>query len=362
MPNYGGEGQGAGYGGTENNSTEDNSTEENSTFDSVVDAVTDAVTDAVDAVTDAVTDAVDDVSDFFGGEPDNIETSETVTDTYTSTASYNYDTDVTTVTVTDHLTGSTETTVTSMDMFGDYDIDTYSTTVDGSLETSLHSRNVGSSYEYSYDTHYHTETNTQYGYSAELYADTVEALGYEVDTDIAKGIEVAATVASIAMVGLPTLQTGMALASFGFGTIGYSVAALGAYSVYDGLNNLNDIFGGSTSVNLSISFSGDGEMGDSTRVGSLVKIANTDIVKTLALQNMAYRDVASRGIFEKMAGGIVYQGVFAGDKFFDATTAPNTNFSVGVPYSMSLHAKRIHSPYIDFEPKNQAGNNSFSVI
>lgn len=315
---------------------------------------------------------VDTVTDFFSPEPDDIVTSETVTDTYTSTASYNYTTGVTTVTVTDHITGATETTVTSEEMLGGYQIDTYSTNPDGSLNTSDHISNAGTSYSYSYDTHYHAETNTAFGYSAEMYADLSELLGYNVDPDIAKGIEVVATIASIAMVGLPAIQAGMTIGAFGgvvgsttLGVVGYTTALVGAYSVYDEMSNLNDIFGSSSAINTSIameSSDSNGDMRNSNKNTSLVKMADADMIRTKVLQDMAYRDIATRGVFEKMAGGVVYQGVFAGDMFFDATRGANTNFSVGEPYSMSRFAKQIHSPYIDFEPKNQAGTSSFSVV
>lgn len=154
------------------------------------------------------------------------------------------------------------------------------------------------------------------------------------------------------------LQNAMLGLSFG-GVLGFGVAGIGIAGALSSIDHLGVMNGSSSSDESGFSGSDFGGRGDGHSLTDTV--ASEEIALSYA-RNIVCADISNRDVFEKMAGGIVYQGVFAGGFLFDATRSPNTNFSVGVPYEMSEHALRIHAPYQQFEAKNQAGTSSFSVL
>ena len=70
-------------------------------------------------------------------------------------------------------------------------------------------------------------------------------------------------------------------------------------------------------------------------------------------------------IFDKMAGGAIYNDIFAGGTFYDATQAPNTSCSVGELVQFGQNLIRLEFPYSNYAGeynKNLAGDSDFSVL
>jgi hypothetical protein len=70
-------------------------------------------------------------------------------------------------------------------------------------------------------------------------------------------------------------------------------------------------------------------------------------------------------IFDNMAGGIVYNDIFAGGTFFDATQAPNTSCSVGELPQFGQNLIRLEFPFSNYAgeyDKNLAGDSNYSVL
>lgn len=223
-----------------------------------------------------------------------------------------------------------------------------------------------SGYEYSYDTHFYDNGNLL-GHTAEMYADLSEMLGYEYSVGVAKGLEVVGSLVNIAMIAVPLLNTGSLMVSAGkawsstsLQVAGYTTMFAGTYSFVDEFSSLNAIYGGSIGLNTSLAMSNNGGQGLSI-TGLSVK-ADQEYVAQAELTAMYYNDVATGGIFDKLAGGRLYQGVFAGGIYYDATSSINTDFSVGKPFRMSKHSIRTNAPYSQFLPSNQAGTDTFTVV
>jgi hypothetical protein len=321
--------------------------------------------DSSDNDSSFIDDVVDTVTGWFEDEPSI--TAETVTEDATYTSTYDPNTGSITTSIMDSYTGAYDVTVTTPDTFGGFQVDNYTTNPDGSMNTSDHISNAGTAYSYSYDQHYYSDTNTPFGITAEMYADISEMLGYEYSESVAKGFEVVGSIVSIGLVALPFFKMGTQMVAFGSAinntkltVLGYTSMFAGGYFITNELTELNTIFGGSISVNTSIAMSNDG--GASLSVGNLTTQADQELVVEKAIRDTYYADVSTGMIFDKMAGGRLYQSVFAGDIYFDATKGPNTNFSVGESFSLSSHSLITNAPYSEFIPKNQAGTDRFSVV
>lgn len=250
--------------------------------------------------------------------------------------------------------------------FDEFTVSEYTST-DGIMDTSYHTTyDNDTGFSYSYDQHYHTQTNTPYGTTAELYADISETIGYAPNESVAQGLEVVGTMINIALISLPTLVIGSQLISAGKAlgsttatVLGYATIGTGAYSTYSELSELSALFGSSTSLSVSLATSTNI---DNAKYENIISDAIEEEIETKEANDMFYADIATGTIFDKLAGGRVYQGIFAGGNFFDATKGSNTNFSVGEKYSMSPFLTRIKAPYSFSLPKNQAGTSAFSVV
>lgn len=260
---------------------------------------------------------------------------------------------------------------------GGYDVDIYENSIWGTVHTSISTTPLGSIGvthtivhtalgSLKYDTHHYAD-NTAYGIVAELVADVAEGVfDVKIHEDVAKAVDVASGLVSV----------GLAVTSFGtsFALLSSPVAklqVLGALSlvgnitsVYDSLTNINALLGGSSGVGVGLAmesgrFESDGN-------GDRIFRETQKIVEQEAREELAKKAYLSHlinnDLYKFMAGGEVYQGVFAGGDFFDATTAPIPIFSVGEPYVMSEDARRVHAPYAHFLPKNMAGSENFSVF
>jgi hypothetical protein len=67
-------------------------------------------------------------------------------------------------------------------------------------------------------------------------------------------------------------------------------------------------------------------------------------------------------IYDKLAGGWMYDSQFAGGVYYDASNAANLGLSVGGEFSVSPHAARTQFGYIDSTLKDLPGDSNFSVI
>ncbi|WP_193209584.1 hypothetical protein [Aliarcobacter butzleri] len=80
----------------------------------------------------------------------------------------------------------------------------------------------------------------------------------------------------------------------------------------------------------------------------------------LRLTNLAA--VLDGSIYDKLAGGWLYNSQFAGNVYYDATQVANTNISVGEEMNISKHLIRTEFGYIDSTLKNLPGDTGFSVL
>jgi hypothetical protein len=262
---------------------------------------------------------------------------------------------------------SWDVTIASEALFGGYNIDHYNTNFDGSLNPSDHHRNAGKWYGSSWDTHYFSQNNQEFGILAELYADMSELLGYKYSESFAQGVETVGAIIGIAYLGMG-FKTSMGIAGFGqaIGSktltgIGYVSAFAHGYGIYSEMESLAGIYGGTSAYSIGVSSYGIGDGGQS-RIQNIINASSEELKEEYRLQGQYYADVSTGMIFDKMAGGRLYQSVFAGDIYFDATKGPNTNFSVGESFSLSSHSLITNAPYSEFIPKNQAGTDRFSVV
>lgn len=72
--------------------------------------------------------------------------------------------------------------------------------------------------------------------------------------------------------------------------------------------------------------------------------------------------IMSGSIFDRLAGGVMYDSQFAGGVYYDASTCANLNISVGGEFALTPHAVRTQFGYQDMTMKNLAGDENFSVI
>lgn len=72
--------------------------------------------------------------------------------------------------------------------------------------------------------------------------------------------------------------------------------------------------------------------------------------------------IMSGSIFDRLAGGVMYDSQFAGGVYYDASTCANLNISVGGEFALTPHAVRTQFGYQDMTMKNLPGDKNFSVI
>lgn len=67
-------------------------------------------------------------------------------------------------------------------------------------------------------------------------------------------------------------------------------------------------------------------------------------------------------IFDRLAGGYMYDSQYAGGVYYDATTCANPDISVGGEFNMSPFAILSSFGFQDLTLKNLAGDDSFSIL
>ena len=72
--------------------------------------------------------------------------------------------------------------------------------------------------------------------------------------------------------------------------------------------------------------------------------------------------IMSGSIFDRLAGGVMYDSQFAGGVYYDASTCANLNISVGGEFALTPHAVRTQFGYQDMTMKNLPGDKNFTVI
>lgn len=72
--------------------------------------------------------------------------------------------------------------------------------------------------------------------------------------------------------------------------------------------------------------------------------------------------IMSGGIFDRLAGGVMYDSQFAGGVYYDASTCANLNISVGGEFALTPHTVRTQFGYQDMTMKNLPGDKNFSII
>ena len=72
--------------------------------------------------------------------------------------------------------------------------------------------------------------------------------------------------------------------------------------------------------------------------------------------------IMSGSIFDRLAGGVMYDSQFAGGVYYDASTCANLNISVGGEFALTPHAVRTQFGYQDMTMKNLPGDKNFSVL
>jgi len=271
--------------------------------------------------------------------------------------------------VTDYSdTDNVKTTITqtTTEPDGSISINEY-TSINGNMQTSYHTTNVGTANEYTTDTHYHND-NSEYGVLAEAYADISEWVDIDINENVAKGVEVVGSIFSVFINTIQPLKLGVNLIQAGQ-TYGDTLVQLSGYlvgiSAYDNLleemENLVSVLG-IEDEDFSTYFY---EQSD-TNSDFNIKIDTSTIMEHLIVSNKKKiiaeeENPFTYTIFDKMAGGRLYESQFAGNIYFDATTPPNTAFSVGEPFTLTDEAILIDAPYSKFLPLNQAGTDSFKI-
>lgn len=81
-----------------------------------------------------------------------------------------------------------------------------------------------------------------------------------------------------------------------------------------------------------------------------------------ALRIAALTAIMSGSIFDRLAGGVMYDSQFAGGVYYDASTCANLNISVGGEFALTPHAINTQFGYQDSTLKNLAGDENFSVL
>ncbi len=219
------------------------------------------------------------------------------------------------------------------------------------------------SYHFTYDRHI-SKDGTQYGIAAEIVADISESVFNERISDstaatidlLAKGIALVISLSSV-----PTTMTMLSS-----GTITLQIAgALSLSSTFTDLQDFAEFINRHFADPNSAVLMGMMDFETGGGIDTSLQLALEEKRKYQLELNTRINFInllLTNGYGKYLAGGSVYQGVFAGGDYFDATTPPDTSFCTGKIYSMSEHAKRIHAPYAHFLPHNMAGKDNFSVL
>lgn len=92
--------------------------------------------------------------------------------------------------------------------------------------------------------------------------------------------------------------------------------------------------------------------------GQIYKYENAK--ETLRLVNLA--STLDGTIYDRLAGGWMYNSQFAGGVYYDASNVRNSGICVGEEFSLSPHLVRTEFGFIDNTLKNLAGDSGFNVV
>ncbi len=81
-----------------------------------------------------------------------------------------------------------------------------------------------------------------------------------------------------------------------------------------------------------------------------------------ALRIAGLTAILTGSVFDRLAGGFLYDSGFAGNIYYDASSPADLSPSVGAEFKITPHAVRNHFGFIDNTMKNQAGDENFSVL
>jgi hypothetical protein len=81
-----------------------------------------------------------------------------------------------------------------------------------------------------------------------------------------------------------------------------------------------------------------------------------------ALRIATLTAIMDGSIYDRLAGGWMYDSQFAGGVYYDASTCANLNISVGGEFSLTSHAINTQFGYQDSTLKDLAGSDNFSVL
>ena len=81
-----------------------------------------------------------------------------------------------------------------------------------------------------------------------------------------------------------------------------------------------------------------------------------------SLRIAALTAIMSGSIYDRLAGGWMYDSQFAGGMYYDASNVANLNISVGGEFALTPHAVRTQFGYQDMMMKNLPGDTGFNVL
>lgn len=162
--------------------------------------------------------------------------------------------------------------------------------------------------------------------------------------------------------GFQSIQSGINLLNAGY-NLGFVVTATSAFDMYSSIVTAQALYGGySNAISLAeiSNFSSSGDL------DSIIKEAETDYEEYQATKVSYVDDVFTSNIYDKMAGGILYNEVFSGGSLFSSQKVANTTFSVGEKFVLGSDVKRLNFPYHDYAGGDNkyplAGDDNFNVI
>lgn len=81
-----------------------------------------------------------------------------------------------------------------------------------------------------------------------------------------------------------------------------------------------------------------------------------------ALRIASLTAIMSGSIFDRLAGGVMYDSQYAGGVYYDGGTCANPTISVGGEFTLTPHAINTQFGYQDMTLKDLAGSENFSII
>lgn len=81
-----------------------------------------------------------------------------------------------------------------------------------------------------------------------------------------------------------------------------------------------------------------------------------------ALRIATLTAIMSGSIFDRLAGGVIYDSQYAGGVYYDGGTCANPTISVGGEFALTPHAINTQFGYQDMTLKDLAGSENFSVL